>query len=93
MVTITIEWVDGKIEDAEIPEGLIGYVLPGIYRHKNVWRVYCIGEDGIPFPTYREWREKYGGIITPDVDNIEKRRHAIDIDRFAKEIDQIGKIH
>jgi len=89
-MVVCIEWVDGKIEDAEMPEGLMREVLPAIYSHPTIWRVYYIGEN-VVYPTWKEYRAIHGGVITPQVDEIEERRAKEDIERFAKEIDAIGK--
>ena len=86
-----VELVDGRIEDGDIPACLIGDVLPAIYNRNIVWRVFYIGEMGEIYPTWKEYHTKYGGVILPEIERIEERRAKIDIERFAKEIDRIGK--
>ena len=91
MTKVCFEWRNGEITDGDIPEGYLGRVLPIFYKDPSLWRVWIIGEDGIPFPSYKEFRERYGGIATPEVDRIEEERNEADIKALSEDIDQIGK--
>lgn len=89
-VRLYVKWVDGREETADIPVSLLGQVIPAIYEHPAIWRIVYKTKTDF-FPTYREFREVYGGVLLPHIDDIESRRYNADMEYLAKEIDAIGK--